>query len=326
MSTLIPPDVYMTDRNYMVDNYPMIIGFTVAGTIDALGAGIDDLMQGDRVTAFTYLDFSNRAMQEYSVQPRSVVSKIPDSLSLEEAATLPDNFVCAFYVLFNQLGLPVPSSFPVSDSPPLADTPILIYGASSTVGVYAVQLLQLAGYKKIIATASTRNHEYLKSLGATATFDYNSASLNDDIAKFVGGDGKVPLALDCISAESTLGILGKIIGSQGKVAVLLPIKEGSTVTGSGEQEMYWELPEGKNPFEKTTQIIYIRTFQYQNDEYLKKNLMPKILPSLLQSGFIKPSRVRLLDEGSFKERVEAGLELLRNNKVSGEKVIVKITA
>lgn len=53
--------------------------------------------------------------------------------------------------------------------------------------------------------------------------------------------------------------------------------------------------------------------------------MPKILPSLLESGLIRPSRVRLLDEGSFKERVSIGLDLLRNNKISGEKVVVKVT-
>jgi hypothetical protein len=52
--------------------------------------------------------------------------------------------------------------------------------------------------------------------------------------------------------------------------------------------------------------------------------MPKILPQLLASGIIQPNRVRLLDQGTFKERVATGLELLRNNKVSGEKVVVRI--
>jgi hypothetical protein len=51
--------------------------------------------------------------------------------------------------------------------------------------------------------------------------------------------------------------------------------------------------------------------------------MPKILPQLLEAGIIKPNRIRLLDEGSLKDRVELGLELLRNSKISGEKCIVK---
>jgi hypothetical protein len=45
---------------------------------------------------------------------------------------------------------------------------------------------------------------------------------------------------------------------------------------------------------------------------------------LLESGYIKPSRVRLINTGTFKDRVNHGLDLLRNNKVSGEKVVVEI--
>lgn len=54
--------------------------------------------------------------------------------------------------------------------------------------------------------------------------------------------------------------------------------------------------------------------------------MPKILPALLEAKIIQPNKIRLLDEsfGSLKDRVEVGLDLLRNNKISGEKVIVKV--
>lgn len=52
--------------------------------------------------------------------------------------------------------------------------------------------------------------------------------------------------------------------------------------------------------------------------------MPKILPQLLEKGLIKPNNIRLLNKGSLKERVEEGLDLLRNNKVSGEKVVVEL--
>lgn len=52
--------------------------------------------------------------------------------------------------------------------------------------------------------------------------------------------------------------------------------------------------------------------------------MPNVLPELLEAGLIKPSRVRLFDKGPVLDRVKEGLDLLRNNKVSGEKVVVKI--
>ena len=57
---------------------------------------------------------------------------------------------------------------------------------------------------------------------------------------------------------------------------------------------------------------------------MRDNVMPKIFPSLLDKGVLEPNRVRLLKNGTLKERVEEGLDLLRNNKISGEKVVVEI--
>lgn len=197
-------------------------------------------------------------MQEYVVQPRSVLAKVPESTGLKEAATLPDSFVTAYYSLFDQLGLP--SSSP---APPIIDAPILIYGASSTSGSYAIQLLSLAGYKNIIGIASKRNHEYIQSLGANHTFDYNSPTLAQEVEAALGGDRKVLYALDTIAAESTLGIVGRLISPQGKVAILLPIKEGTTLVGGPNQAIYYEVRQDKMPFPKTTSLIYVKTFEYQ---------------------------------------------------------------
>lgn len=247
----------------------------------------------------------------------------------------------AFYTIFNQLALPVPSSFPPTTPPPHATAPILIYGAGSTAGQYAVQLLHIAGYQKILVTASSKHHEFLHSLGATYTFDYNSPNLIGDIAKIVGGDGKVAFAVDCIAAEPTIATIAEIISPTGVVAILLPTKKGKTLTVDDGSKMSMELPADNSPFSQAVKTIGVRTFLYlevcstcvfvtvylyklPKDEFLKINLMPKILPSLLKAGVITPNRVRLLDQGTFKERVEVGLDLLRNNKISGEKVVVKI--
>lgn len=52
--------------------------------------------------------------------------------------------------------------------------------------------------------------------------------------------------------------------------------------------------------------------------------MPEIVTGLLASGSLQPNRVRLLETGSFLDRVKEGLDLLRNNKVSGEKIVIKV--
>ncbi|KAF9011138.1 chaperonin 10-like protein [Cyathus striatus] len=287
-AAMIAFDTYQNDRGLFVEKYPHIFGFDAAGTIAKVGSGVPDLKVGDRVTSFAFGASRNKAMQQYVVQPYTVVGKVPDNVSLAAAA----------------IELPLPSSWPATEAPPLAATPILVYGGGSSAGQYATQLLHLAGYKKIV---------YLRSLGATHTFDYNSPTLQRMCLPPLEEKGD-NVGVDAITAVGTLKIISKIFSPTGKLAILLPVKEGSTVTGSLEEKMHFEIPEDSNPFPKTT------------DSVLKEKLMPKILPELLASGAIEPNRVRLLDQGSFKDRVELGLDLLRNNKIRGEKVVVKVEA
>ncbi|KAK0434020.1 chaperonin 10-like protein [Armillaria borealis] len=264
-ASMVAFDTYITDLGYATDTFPMILGSNAAGTVVELGPGVDDLKIGDRVTAFAYQGFRSKAMQEYSIQSRTVCAKVPDSMPLAAAATIPDHFVTAFHTLFNELGLglPVPKTFRSLESPPLPSAPILIYGAGSTTGQYAIQLLHAAGYKNIIVTASPKHHEYLASLGAAATIDYRSLSLAEDVAKVAGGDGKVALAVDCITAEGTIVEVSKVISRTGTVALLLPIKEGNNVRGEGDAPMYMSIPEGRNPFPKSVNVRGVRTFLYQ---------------------------------------------------------------
>lgn len=326
-SSLAAIDTYVTDHGFAVASYPTVLGMNVSGTVVKLGAGVDDLVEGDRVAALGQYTSHSRGMQEYSLLARFSCAKIPDSTSLDVSATLGDNFITAFYTIFDVLQLPVPSSFPASSPPPLASKAILIYGAGSTTGQYAVQLLHIAGYKNIIATASPKNHDYLRSLGATSTFDYRSPDLVKDIAAAAGGDGKITLAFDCVAMlGDSLATIGKVISPQGSVAFLLPVKIGTTLAIDNSSGMLMDLPKDKNPLPEGTTVIPVNAFNYQANEFLRSNLMPKILPSLLESGILKPNRIRLIDQGTFKERVAKGLDLLRNNKLSAEKVVVKVRA
>ncbi|KAJ6456110.1 chaperonin 10-like protein [Mycena sanguinolenta] len=326
-ASMVTADSSVNDIGFGVVEYPAIFGLNAAGTVAELGPGVSSLAVGDRVTAmkpYNHPGPSRRGtMQEYVVFPVFYCAKVPDSVALDSAATVPDNLITAFYTLFDHLSLPVPTAFPASTPPPNRATPILVYGAGSTSGQYALQLLHAAGYTNVIATASTRHHAFLRTLGATHVFDYNSPTLAADIARAVGGDGKVPLALDAIGAEGTIARIAKVLSPQGTAAFLLPIKSGDNVT-AGDAPVYWEVPAERNPFPPTTTLKYVRTFDYAQNEYMKENLMPKIIPELLASGLIQPNKMRLLDQGTFKERVGTGLDLLRSNKINGEKVVVKV--
>lgn len=163
------------------------------------------------------------------------------------------------------LGLPYPTSFPSPESPPFANVPILIYGAGSTTGHYAIQILHSAGYTNVLVTASPKHHEYLRSLGATHTFDYNSPSLIEDINSVVTASegGKLKFVLDCITAQTTMAMISKVVSKEGTVAVLLPLKIGSNVRSAESDTMWLEIPDSLNPLQKGTRLAGVRTFLFE---------------------------------------------------------------
>ncbi|KDQ09136.1 hypothetical protein BOTBODRAFT_138161 [Botryobasidium botryosum FD-172 SS1] len=315
-------DTYQSDQGFYVQDYPQTLGINAAGTVSKVGDEISDLKAGDRVVAFTYGASPQKGAQEYALVSRTATAKVPDNVSLTSAVTIPDNFVTAYWTLTSSIGFSLPHVFPATTPPAESDAPILIYGSGATVGQYLIQLLALSGYKNVITTASKKHHDYLRSLGATHTFDYNAPDLQTLITE--AASGNVKYAVDCITAEGSLAQIAKVVGKGSRVAYLLPVKQGNKVTGAADAEMFSEIPAANNPFAEGVETVVTRTFEYQQNETLRQKLMPEILPGLLASGDLKPNRVRLFDTGSFEERVKAGLDVLRNNQVSGEKVVVKV--
>ena len=133
------------------------------------------------------------------------------------------------------LELPLPWPVP-SEAPPHAQDTILIWGGSSSVGQYALQILRHWGYRKLIATGSPKHHELLKSLGAEQVFDYRDPNVVEVI---VNAFGTVRFILDCIgSKDGSVAPIAKIAKKGAKVAILLPvIVKDSSETEDPEYEM-----------------------------------------------------------------------------------------
>ncbi|KAG2136526.1 chaperonin 10-like protein, partial [Suillus bovinus] len=319
-SAVIPLDTYLADYGRTTNGeYPAVLGLNLSGVVEAVGSGVNGLQTGDKVCGFATGGSKEKGLQEYAIIHSSTCAKLPDDYSLEAAATIPDNFITAFYTLFDRLEL-TPPTFPVSVPPPHAETPILVYGAGATSGQYTVQLLALAGYNRIIATASPRHHSYLKSLGAAYVIDYSADDMPEKILLAAGNN--LQFVVDCISSEGTLKSISSVVSSDGVVAMLLPVTEGSRHVAGKDTQMWMELPVDRNPFPDSVKLVGVRTLLYKQNEYLRDNLMPKILPQLLEEGIIRPNRVRLFDQGSLQDRCQEALDVVRNGQVSGEKVIV----
>lgn len=193
--------------------------------------------------------------------------QVPDSLALSDAASIPDNIITGFITAFVTLSLPLPSSFPASSPPPDSDAPIIVYGASASSGQYILQALVLAGYKKVIATASPHNHKFLLSLGASAVYDYRAPDFVEQVLAATGGK-KVKLAIDTIATKPSLALLSKLVGggtgaeSKAQLAVLLPVKDGNKITNAADVEIHLGIPTWAKDLFPDTDVLPVVSIDY----------------------------------------------------------------
>jgi NADPH:quinone reductase-like Zn-dependent oxidoreductase len=172
----------------------------------------------------------------------SVDKQIPQSVSFEEAASIPDNFVTAWFTLVHSLGLTLALGAKKAN----AADPIFIYGAGGSVGQYCIQLLKATGYTNVFATASPKHHEYLRKIGATHVFDYKTSSLTKGILAGTNG-AKFKYVVNCVATQPSFVSISEVVEKGSKVTFLLPIKEGSDVVGT---KLLWHFPKNCRHFPK----------------------------------------------------------------------------
>lgn len=197
--------------------FPAVVGSDVAGEVVEVGPDVARLSPGDRVVCAAGGVEQNRnraaegGFQQYVVLKEYMTSAVPDGLPFEQAAVLPLAVSTASVGLFqqDQLGLPLPTV----DAEDRGQT-VLVWGGSTSVGSNAIQLARHAGYR-VVATASPRNFDYLRSLGADATVDYHSDTAVDELIEAIGTS----------SLAGTLAI--------GNGALAPTMKIASTVSGTG---------------------------------------------------------------------------------------------
>ena len=147
---------------------PHTPGIDVAGTVDALGEGVENVTVGDAVIAFLPMTAPGAAA-EFVIAPTQVLAPAPTSIPLPDAAALPMVGLTARQALFDDAGLQEGQR-------------VLINGAGGAVGGYAVQLAKRAG-AQVIATASARSAERARSAGADEVIDHADKSVADAVAE-----------------------------------------------------------------------------------------------------------------------------------------------
>lgn len=168
--------------------YPHIAGCDAAGIVAAVGRDVrSSLTVGSKViglvSSFFHLGNSDYgAFQKLALVDADAVVALPDNLSFEEGAALPLGVMTAL-TAWTTIGISLDTRYAVADK-----QAVLIWGASSSTGTYAVQTAKTLGFR-VYATASARHHERMKKLGADAVFDYADSDVVEQIVRAVKADG-----------------------------------------------------------------------------------------------------------------------------------------
>lgn len=196
---------------------PAVLGSDVAGEVVAIGADVTRFHVGQRVFGLATGTDRGRdplregAFQEVTVLSERLTAATPAHLSDEEAAVFPLGLSTAACALFQpaHLGLPLPS-VPAARR---AGEVVVVWGGSTSVGMNAVQLAHAAGYD-VVSTASARNADLVRSLGADAVADHHSPTAVDDLVAAIGSRTVVgAVALGAGSADACIDILARTGGT-----------------------------------------------------------------------------------------------------------------
>jgi NADPH:quinone reductase-like Zn-dependent oxidoreductase len=164
----------------------MVPGTDVSGTIDTLGEGVTGWKVGDQVLGFAR---QSGSYAEYALISVNSLARKPKSMTFEQAAGVPIAAETAYRALHETGNIERGQT-------------VLIHGAAGGVGSSAVQIAKAAG-ARVIGTASSNNHDFLRSLGVDQVIDYKSQKFEDVVKN-------VDLVLNTADADTTARSIGVV--------------------------------------------------------------------------------------------------------------------
>ena len=156
---------------------PCVLGYEVAGEVESVGDGVDELSVGDRVIAGSR--FGGQASMV--TVPADQAFPLPAGWSFEQGAAFPVNYTTAFVALVMMGGI-------------RKGDRVLIHAAAGGVGISATQIAR-ARETEIFGTASASKHDAIRAQGVDHPIDYRTQDFEQEVRRLTGGEG-VDLIMD----------------------------------------------------------------------------------------------------------------------------------
>ena len=183
--------------------FPYIIGLEGSGIIENIGEGVEVFAVGDQVILNSSNLGKGGSWAEYSVVPSDMLILLPETMGFAEGASISVAGKTAVECI-NALNLK-------------KDDTLFIAGASGAIGTLVIQLAASLGVR-VIASASQKNHDYMKTLGADITLDYKDAHWKNELLKAVPNGVDMALAIQPNTAKDSMDVVkdnGKVITVSG---------------------------------------------------------------------------------------------------------------
>ncbi|KAI1823640.1 GroES-like protein [Xylaria intraflava] len=293
-------------------------GCDYAGEVAEVGPGLaKDVKKGDRISGMTFGANPNvtesGAFGGYTLAKPHMSLKTPAGISDEEAATLGVAVITVGQGLYQSLQLPLPNK------PASTPFPILIYGGSTGMGLYGIKYAKLSGLT-VIATSSPHNFDLLKSLGADHVFDYKSPTVGADIRALT--KNKLKYAWDCTGFGgeiSAAALSDNEEGGKPKLGTIIPI----------ERKVVEKINPAVDGPHFTLGYRAVGADITGLSDFLKSApgdvefgaMFWSLTQELLEQGKLKPIKPDVNRLGKGLEGVLHGLDELKNDKVSGTKLV-----
>jgi putative PIG3 family NAD(P)H quinone oxidoreductase len=189
---------------------PSILGMEIAGTVVALGEGVDDSLLGRQVCAL----IAGGAYAEYAVAPAGQCLEVPEGLSLIEAAAMPETLFTVWSNLFDR-GWAQPGET------------VLVHGGTSGIGTMAIALAKLFGLTILVTAGSDEKCAAARALGADLAINYKTQDFVEEVKRFTDGKG-VQIVIDMVGGDYVARNL-QCLAEDGR-HVSIAVQGGATAT------------------------------------------------------------------------------------------------
>jgi NADPH:quinone reductase-like Zn-dependent oxidoreductase len=209
-----------------------ILSHEFSGVIAEIGSDVHNFQVGQEIYGVNDW-FGDGALAEYCVATPAEIAPKPAKISHPEAATVPISALTAWQGLIDRAHLQ-------------SGQRLLIHGASGGVGVFAVQLAHDLG-AHVIATASARNRDFVKQLGANQFIDYASQRFED-----VAHD--IDVVFDCVGGE-TFERSFRVLKPGGRIITIAASAEAEALNDDRRKKAFFIVEPNQHQLLEVTKLI-----------------------------------------------------------------------